>query len=151
MRRRPPRSKRTDTLFPYTTLFDLWMGMAVDYALLTSLSVLVAACPCAVGLALPLAFSAGSARASNAGILFRDPASVEALARARVFAFDKTGTLTTGQLTVTNVTSARLQPDELVRAVACPASGVAHPVARDLVHYDGCRGFHRLLTADTNT
>lgn len=127
----------------------LWMGMAVDYALLTSLSVLVAACPCAVGLALPLAFSAGSARASNAGILFRDPASVEALARARVFAFDKTGTLTTGQLTVTNVTSARLLPDELVRVVASAESGVAHPVAAAIVHYARSQGITSLLPADT--
>lgn len=127
----------------------LWMGMAVDYALLISLSVLVAACPCAVGLALPLAFSAGSARASNAGILFRDPASVEALARARVFAFDKTGTLTTGQLTVTNVTSARLLPDELVRVVASAESGVAHPVAAAIVHYARSQGITSLLPADT--
>ncbi len=126
----------------------LWMGMAVDYALLASLSVLVAACPCAVGLALPLAFSAGSARASNTGILFRDPASVEALARARVFAFDKTGTLTTGQLTVTRVTSARLAQDELIRLVASAESGVAHPVATAIVQYAQSRGINSLLPAE---
>lgn len=127
----------------------LWMGMAIDYALLASLSVLVAACPCAVGLALPLAFSAGSARASPAGILFRDPASVEALARARVFAFDKTGTLTTGQLAVTKVTSTRLSPHELIRIVASAESGVAHPVANAIVQYAKSRGINNLLPADT--
>lgn len=126
----------------------LWMGMAVDYALLASLSVLVAACPCAVGLALPLAFSAGSARASHAGILFRDPASVEALARARVFAFDKTGTLTTGQLAITRATSTRLPPDELIRIIASAESGVAHPVANAIVNYAQSRGINNLFPAD---
>ncbi|MDN5873551.1 MAG: cation-translocating P-type ATPase, partial [Sinobacteraceae bacterium] len=127
----------------------LLMGTPVDYALLASLSVLVAACPCAVGLALPLAFSAGSARASRAGILFRDPASVEALAKARVFAFDKTGTLTTGQLAVANVTSTRLSSDELIRGVASAESGVAHPVADAIVQYARSRGIRDLFPAST--
>lgn len=122
----------------------LWMGMAVDHALLASLSVLVAACPCAVGLALPLAFSAGSARASRAGILFRDPASVEALARGRTFAFDKTGTLTTGQLTVARMTSEHLAPDDLLRVVANAETGVAHPVANAIVQHARSRGIEDL-------
>jgi Cu2+-exporting ATPase/Cu+-exporting ATPase len=126
----------------------LWMGMSVDHALLASLSVLVAACPCAVGLALPLAFSAGSARASHSGILFRDPASAEALARARVFAFDKTGTLTTGQLAVASVTSSRLPPNELVRIVASAENGIAHPVADAIVQYARSQGLDDLLPVD---
>lgn len=127
----------------------LWMGMAVDHALLASLSVLVAACPCAVGLALPLAFSAGTGRASRTGILFRDPASVEALARAEVFAFDKTGTLTTGQLNVANVTSANISPSELIRIIASAESGVAHPVADAIVRYSRSQGIDDLLPATT--
>ncbi|MDY0309331.1 MAG: cation-translocating P-type ATPase [Castellaniella sp.] len=125
----------------------LWMGMAVDQALLASLSVLVAACPCAVGLALPLAFSTGSARASRLGILFRDPASVEALARGRTFAFDKTGTLTTGRLAVARAVSKRLAPGELVRIMASAESGVAHPVASAIVQYAGALGIEDLPLA----
>lgn len=127
----------------------LLAGMDVDQALLLSLSVLVAACPCAVGLALPLAFSAGSSRASRVGILFRDPASVEALARTRIFAFDKTGTLTVGQLTVADVISPSLAPDDLLRAVACAEMGVAHPVADAIVRYARARGIDDLRPAQT--
>lgn len=127
----------------------LWMGMAFDHALLASLSVLVAACPCAVGLALPLAFSAGSARASRSGILFRDPASVEALARARTFAFDKTGTLTTGQLAVADVRSASLPAAELIRIVASAEAGVSHPVANAIVQYAQAQGIGELLPCGT--
>lgn len=123
------------------------LGMDVDHALLASLSVLVAACPCAVGLALPLAFSAGSARASGDGILFRDPASVEALARARVFAFDKTGTLTTGALSVASVTSPRVPLYELIRTVASAEHGVAHPVADAIVRHARSLGIDELLSA----
>lgn len=118
----------------------LWLGMALDGALLASLSVLVAACPCAVGLALPLAFSAGGAHASRRGILFRDPASVEALASANLFAFDKTGTLTTGQLEVAEVTTVSLPEDELIRIAASAEQAVAHPVADAIVRHAQARG-----------
>lgn len=125
----------------------VWMGMEIEHALLASLSVLVAACPCAVGLALPLAFSAGSARASRSGILFRDPASVEALARARVFAFDKTGTLTSGQLSVAHVTSKRIPLHELMHVVASAEHGVAHPVADAIVRHARSLGIDQPLPA----
>ena len=68
-----------------------------DRAMLVGLSVLVVACPCAVGLAAPLATSIGIGRLARCGCLVRDPAALEALARTRLLAFDKTGTLTAGE------------------------------------------------------
>lgn len=114
---------------------QLWMDMSMEQALLASLSLLIAACPCAVGLALPLAFSSGSTRASEAGVLLRDPASAEALAQARLFAFDKTGTLTTGQLAVTQVISPFMEKDQLVAQIASIETGVVHPIATAIVNY----------------
>src|SRR5690606_17186091 len=76
---------------------------AASQATLRALSVLVAACPCAVGLALPLAYASSAASAARHGILFRDPASMEALAQTQEVLFDKTGTLTKGTLEVVDI------------------------------------------------
>ena len=110
----------------------VWLGGggAVP-ALLRALSVLVAACPCAVGLALPLAYAAAVASAAPHGILFRDPASLEALAGAREILFDKTGTLTHGQLEVSEVQSADdAVPADVLHWAALAESGIEHPIAR---------------------
>lgn len=100
-------------------------------AALRALSVLVAACPCAVGLALPLAYAASTASAAEQGILLRDPGSLEALAGAREILFDKTGTLTEGMLEVNTVLGSALAgPDEVLRWAALAEADIAHPVAR---------------------
>lgn len=100
------------------------------HAALRALSVLVAACPCAVGLALPLAYAASAATAARHGILFRDPASMEALARAKEILFDKTGTLTTGKLEVAEVIAAGGSSEEVMRWAGLAETGVAHPIAQ---------------------
>ena len=75
----------------------LWANsLPFDRALLAGLAVLVVACPCAVGLAAPLATSLGIGRLARSGCLVREPAALEALGRSRLIAFDKTGTLTSG-------------------------------------------------------
>ncbi|WP_187271592.1 heavy metal translocating P-type ATPase [Massilia arenae] len=100
-------------------------------AALRALSVLVAACPCAVGLALPLAYAASTASAARQGILLRDPASLEALANAREILFDKTGTLTEGMLEVREVLgSQHAAPAEVLGLAARAEADIAHPVAR---------------------
>jgi Cu2+-exporting ATPase/Cu+-exporting ATPase len=100
-------------------------------AALRALSVLVAACPCAVGLALPLAYAASTANAARQGILLRDPASLEALANAREILFDKTGTLTEGMLEVREVLgSQHAAPAEVLALAARAEADIAHPVAR---------------------
>ncbi|MCC6070989.1 heavy metal translocating P-type ATPase [Massilia sp. GCM10020059] len=107
-----------------------WHSGEFAASLQRALSVLVAACPCAVGLALPLAYAASAATAARHGVLFRDPASMEALARAREIYFDKTGTLTAGRLTVAGVTAAgSASAGDVLRWAAAAEAGIAHPVA----------------------
>lgn len=98
-------------------------------ATLRALSVLVAACPCAVGLALPLTYAASAGSAARQGILFRDPASMEALARCRSILFDKTGTLTNGRLEVVNVVAPECGRRAALQWAALAESGIAHPIA----------------------
>ena len=79
--------------------------LSFDRALLIGLAVLVVACPCAVGLAAPLATSLGIGRLARCGCIVRDPAALETLARTRLLAFDKTGTLTVGRARVVDIES----------------------------------------------
>lgn len=110
--------------------FALGWWHSGDFAasLQRALSVLVAACPCAVGLALPLAYATSAATAARHGMLFRDPASMEALAHAREIHFDKTGTLTAGRLDVAGVIATGSAGDVL-RWAAAAETGIAHPIA----------------------
>ncbi|HLU03421.1 MAG TPA: cation-translocating P-type ATPase [Advenella sp.] len=114
----------------------LWIGMTTSQALISALSLFVAACPCAVGLSMPLAYALGSRRAAERGILWRDPASVESLARSRVIAFDKTGTLTTGLFKVAGIQTAPGIEPQLVGYLAGKAEyGINHPIANALRLY----------------
>ncbi len=88
-----------------------------DRAMLIGLAVLVVACPCAVGLAAPLATSIGIGRLARCGCLVREPGALEALARTRVLAFDKTGTLTSGKARVVSIEpDGRTADEALARA-----------------------------------
>lgn len=111
----------------------LWIGLPVDRAALEALAILVAACPCAVGLAMPLAYILASQRAADIGVLFRDPVSMEGLARARIIAFDKTGTLTSGALSVADVEcTGEYSAREIVALAAEAEKTVNHPIANAL-------------------
>lgn len=103
-------------------------GDAMD-ATLRALSVLVAACPCAVGLALPLAYATSAASAAREGILFRDAASMESLAQAKEILFDKTGTLTTGKLEVAEIVAADSDSQKVLYWAGLAETGIAHPIA----------------------
>ncbi|WP_231613285.1 heavy metal translocating P-type ATPase [Halomonas sp. BC04] len=98
-----------------------------------ALSVLVVACPCAVGLAVPLAGLAGSGQALGRGVVFRDPSTFENLAGIRAAAFDKTGTLTPGEPRVLGISVA---PDvaraTLLSLAAKAVQASEHPLARAL-------------------
>jgi Cu+-exporting ATPase len=96
---------------------------------LAALSVLVVACPCALGLATPLATTVALTRAASRGTIVRSGQALETLARARAFVFDKTGTLTLGRATVSSSTI----DDETLAAVAAVERGISHPFAAALV------------------
>jgi Cu2+-exporting ATPase len=89
-----------------------------DRALLIALAVLVVACPCAVGLAAPLATSLGIGRLARRGCLVRDSGALEELARTRLLAFDKTGTLTWGKAHVVRIETDGVAADEVLARAA---------------------------------
>ncbi|MGP9767755.1 heavy metal translocating P-type ATPase [Halomonas sp. AOP13-D3-9] len=122
----------------------LLFGLGWEDALVRALSVLVVACPCAVGLAVPLASLAGSGQAMQQGIALRDPAALETLARIRSVALDKTGTLTTGSHAVLHW-QAREGVDEQVlqRKLSAAVAGSEHPLAQALARWASNPGDQR--------
>jgi heavy metal translocating P-type ATPase len=109
----------------------LLTGHALNEALLTAVAVLVVACPCALGLATPLAIAVTLGRTTQSGILVRNTAALETAAQMGRMVFDKTGTLTQGNMSVVQtVVAAGKQPDEVLRLAASVEQFSEHPVAR---------------------
>ncbi len=106
---------------------------ALGHAFVAAVSVLVVACPCAMGLATPTAVLVATGRAAELGVLFRTGAAFEGLARADVIVLDKTGTLTEGRPTVTSVTPFGMTRAEALRLAASAEAGSEHPLARAVV------------------
>jgi Cu2+-exporting ATPase len=112
-----------------------------EQALMIGLAVLVVACPCALGLAAPLATGLGIARALERSVLIRSGAALERLARVRGIAFDKTGTLTGGAPQLAAVlTLENVSQSELLRRAAGVALGSEHPLARGIIETARARG-----------
>ena len=109
----------------------LLAGEGFGSALARGISVLVISCPCALGLATPVAIMVGSGLGARHGILFKTAASLEETGRVRIVALDKTGTITTGHPRVTDVVPAEgVTEDALLRAAAALESRSEHPLAR---------------------
>jgi P-type Cu+ transporter len=109
-----------------------------DEAIMTALAVLVISCPCALGIATPLAIWVGLGRGASRGVLFRNGETVEKLASVRAVAFDKTGTITTGNPTVetVHVTPNDRTGDDQIRAwMRGMAETSRHVLARSLARY----------------
>jgi P-type Cu+ transporter len=108
--------------------FAAWMAVGPEprwaYALVNAIAVLIIACPCALGLATPLSVMVGIGRGAQAGLLFRDAETLEALAQVDHVVLDKTGTLTLGKPRVTQV-----QPPEILRLAAALEQASEHPLA----------------------
>jgi P-type Cu2+ transporter len=119
--------------------------LAFDRALLVGLAVLVVACPCAVGLAAPLATSLGIGRLARRGCLVRDAATLEVLARARLLAFDKTGTLTSGSARLVGIDSEAVTSDEVLARAAGLEFGSEHNLARAVAAAAAARGLEPIL------
>ncbi len=111
-------------------------GMRPTLAMQALVSVLVVACPCALGLATPVAVLVASGRAARMGVLFRRAAAIELLAEVREVVFDKTGTLTAGRPRVVEV-RAGVGPDatQVVALAAAVEASSEHPVARGIVEH----------------
>jgi len=108
-------------------------GAGVEVALVHAVSVLVIACPCALGLATPAALMVGTGAAARSGILFRDAEALERAQAAAVVAFDKTGTLTEGRPTVREVLALDGDEGRLLALAAAAQRGSEHPLARAIL------------------
>ncbi|AWM29343.1 heavy metal translocating P-type ATPase [Sinorhizobium fredii] len=112
----------------------------IDQALLIGLAVLVVACPCAVGLAAPLATTLGIGRLARCGCLVRDPGVLEALAGLRCVAFDKTGTLTVGRPTVVDIERDGVETEDVLARASGLEQYSEHALARAVTAAAKLRG-----------
>ena len=119
-----------------TTLVWLLLGRDVGYALARGISVLVISCPCALGLATPVAIMVGNGLGAKNGILFKTAAALEEAGRTRIVALDKTGTITCGEPTVTDLLPAvGVTETELLTLAAALEGRSEHPLARAVLAY----------------
>ncbi len=118
----------------------------VTLAIISTVAVLVIACPCALGLATPTALMVGSGMGAERGILIRSGEAIQTLKDVRVVVFDKTGTLTKGRPEVTDVVPAEgMSEEELLYLVGSAERGSEHPLGRAVVERAGALG---LVLAD---
>jgi Cu+-exporting ATPase len=127
--------------------FIAWLMLgpepSLTYALVSAISVLIIACPCAMGLATPTAVMVGTARAAEAGIIFRGGPALERAASVDTVVFDKTGTLTAGRPSVTGVAlggGAAMDADEALALAAAVERGSEHPLGAAIVQAAEARG-----------
>jgi Cu+-exporting ATPase len=125
--------------------FIVWLGFGPEprfgFALLAAVSVLIIACPCALGLATPMSIMIGVGRGARAGVLVRDAEALERLAKVDVLVVDKTGTLTEGRPKVTRVVPlSNIAENELLRLAASLERGSEHPLALAILAAAAGRG-----------
>ena len=114
-------------------------GPTASHALVAGVSVLIIACPCAMGLATPTSIMVGTGRAAEMGVLFRKGDALQKLQSVRTLAFDKTGTLTLGRPELTDL-AAEGDDDALLRLAAAAEAQSEHPLARAIVAAAQARG-----------
>ena len=122
------------TIAVITTIVWLIAGQSVGYALARGISVLVISCPCALGLATPVAIMVGNGMGAKNGILFKTAVSLEETGRVQIVALDKTGTITSGEPKVTDVYPADGENKEsLLREAAILEQKSEHPLAKAIL------------------
>ncbi|MBU2479025.1 MAG: heavy metal translocating P-type ATPase, partial [Gammaproteobacteria bacterium] len=125
--------------------FLLWFNLGPDprvsFALVTAITVLVIACPCALGLATPISIMVGVGKAAEQGILIRSGDALQRAGQLSVIVLDKTGTVTLGQPRVTQIETAESwSEDELLRLAASVEAGSEHPLAEAVMESAQSRG-----------
>ena len=112
----------------------IWLFVAPEFALVAGVSVLIIACPCAMGLAVPVSIMVGMGRAAELGILFRQGHALQRLSDVKIAAFDKTGTLTEGHPALCHVeTSSGFTRDQVLSHAAAVEALSEHPIGRAIV------------------
>ena len=112
----------------------------LQMALLSAVSVLIIACPCALGLATPTAIMVGTGRGAQAGILIKSAEALETAHKLTTVVLDKTGTITRGQPVVTDIITSNFDENELLRLVASAERGSEHPLGEAIVRSAQERG-----------
>ena len=125
--------------------FAVWLFVgpepALTHALVAGISILIIACPCAMGLATPVSILVGTGRGAELGLLFRRGDALQRLAEVDVVAFDKTGTLTAGHPALTDLIPAEgFDAAEALRLAAGAEARSEHPLARAILDAAGARG-----------
>lgn len=131
--------------------FIAWLiaGQSVGYAIARAVSVLVISCPCALGLATPVAIMVGNGVAAKSGILFKTAASLEQAGKIKVVALDKTGTITTGIMQVTDVVPVKGYKDSrLLELAYALESKSEHPISKAITEYAVDKKVKLLETVD---
>lgn len=123
------------TIAVVTVIGWLLAGETAGFALARGISVLVISCPCALGLATPVAIMVGNGKGAKSGILFKTAASLEAAGRTQIIALDKTGTITSGEPVVTDIipSDPSVSDNELLKFAAAVEEKSEHPLARAII------------------
>ncbi len=124
-----------------TTLIWIFVNNSLGYALARGISVLVISCPCALGLATPVAIMVSSGIGARGGVLFKTASAIELTGKVKIAIFDKTGTLTRGELSVTDVVTEGISAGELLSLFASLEAKSEHPIAKAIVKYAEERNF----------
>lgn len=130
--------------------YIIWMicGAKMGYALARAISVLVISCPCALGLATPVAIMVGSGMGARNGILYKNAAALELAGRTQIVALDKTGTITKGKPEVTEVLAVDITKEELLQIAYSIEQKSEHPLAKAIVEYGKSQGADQDETSD---
>ncbi len=135
-------------------VFVIWLFLGPTpsyvYAMLTSVAVLIIACPCAMGLATPTAIMVGTGKGAENGILIRSAEALEGAHRIQTVVLDKTGTLTAGRPAVTDVVAPSMPEDELLRIAASAERPSEHPLGEAVVTSARERGLNLDVARDFN-
>ncbi|WP_026508468.1 heavy metal translocating P-type ATPase [Butyrivibrio sp. MC2013] len=131
--------------------FAIWMlvGQTFPYAMARAVSVLVISCPCALGLATPVAIMVGNGVAARTGILFKTAQSLEQAGKTRIMALDKTGTITSGEMQVTDIIPVGDISETRVLTMAYALESKSeHPISGAIVKYAMDKGIELSQTSD---
>lgn len=133
--------------------FAVWMiiGKGVGFSLARAVTVLVISCPCALGLATPVAIMVGTGVGAARGVLFKNARALEAAGKIKAVAFDKTGTVTEGTLEVTDIFGISVDNDSLIRLSISLEEKSEHPLARAIVRYKEEKGISDIPKSEAFT
>lgn len=117
--------------------FVVWIivGQTLGYAVARAVSVLVISCPCALGLATPVAIMVGNGVGARTGILFKNASSLEQAGNTKIVALDKTGTITTGIMKVTDIVAMDGVADDLITVAYALEAKSEHPISKAVTEY----------------